>query len=198
MSAHSDKALKTMELMGTTADRWAVPEIRWVKEERMVPGYVTCPTCNGTKWVKYDAAGKALPVPKATGGFGCPRDTYYREARKEAGGGYHGNCKTCRNTNPRARAYGCSEGTIKGEVLALVMVGYPQWTAGVRFDSRFRGGMSCGLCNKTVLKSNLVPVEATGADGRVHGMWVGSDCAKKFLAVKPEKTDAGEKFYAAE
>ena len=64
------------------------------------------------------------------------------------------------------------------------MVGYPRFPAGTIFDSRFWGGLHCNLCNKLILKSNRVPVYATGDDGVTHGMFVGEDCARKFIDVK--------------
>lgn len=76
------------------------------------------------------------------------------------------------------------QGKVSGIVRTTVKVGYPQFPAGARFDSRFGGGMNCALCNKLILKSGRVPVHATGVDGVTHGMFVGEDCGKKFLDVK--------------
>lgn len=81
------------------------------------------------------------------------------------------------------------QGKIRGMVRANVMVGYPQFSPGTRFDSQFAAGQRCHLCNKLIMKSHRVPVQATGDDGRAHGMFVGEDCARKFLDVELKRDD---------
>ena len=65
-------------------------------------------------------------------------------------------------------------------------VGVVQWPKDdqgnnlVRFDSRFHHH-DCMVCGKPHIKSGLVPVMATDDENQWHGMWVGQDCAKKFM-----------------
>ena len=49
-----------------------------------------------------------------------------------------------------------------------------------KFDSRF-GHHDCMVCGKPHIKSGLVPVMAKDDEEEWHGMWVGQDCAKKFM-----------------
>lgn len=197
MSKHSDKALTTLAAMNTQPADWKRADIRWVEEERMVMGDVTCPTCFGARHVFFDDAKKVVPPPQTkdfppTESWHKDYDYYawekanreYREkAQKQSPHAWSaGNCPTCKCTNTRARMYGNCTGKVPGLVKRRMLVGYPVWPAGTKFDSRFNGGCSCGLCNKTVLKSGLVPCVGTGViDGVTHGMWVGDTCARKFL-----------------
>lgn len=179
MATHSDKALTTIACMGTTPADWQLTPIKWVMEEREIIGLVRCPTCNGDKWVRKDGD-KAIPRP--TGALELSE--YLRLARNEAvraGYGY-GNCPKCLYHSRKGWGW-MARGEVAGLVKATVPVGYPQFPEGVSFDSRFCGS-NCNLCNKSIMKSGRVPVHATGADGKVHGMFVGEDCALKFLAVK--------------
>lgn len=98
-------------------------------------------------------------------------------------------CERCRYIGP-GRKSGYSLGTVKGPVQRMVMVGRPKWPTGTVFNSRFHSGCNCGLCNKSINK--FVPVVAVDAAGQAHGMWVGEDCAKKFLSAV-EKTKAPTK-----
>ena len=61
-------------------------------------------------------------------------------------------------------------------------VAWPDNTDGTvaRLDSRF-SHHDCMVCGKPYIKSGLVPVIAEDDDGVWHRMWVGQDCAKKFL-----------------
>jgi uncharacterized protein with PIN domain len=181
VETHSDKALTTMQLMGTTWRAWVLTPIEWVEEEREVLGNVRCPDCRGNKLVKLDTDGKIVPMPDSD------RDsyawqTYMREAREQRGmARRYDGCPTCCVSR---RGYRVSIGTVKGLVRQRILVGYPQFPAGTVFDSRFaRSGSRCQLCNKAILKSGRVPVHAT-VNGTTHGMFVGEDCAKKFLGVK--------------
>lgn len=188
---HSDKALETLRQMGTQPGEWHLTPIEWVEEEREVPGDVRCPECDGGKWVVYDENGDAGTVPKLVTGTGDysariesqrARDDYQRQARRSSPGSHYGNCRRCRGTRP-GRFYNIPKGTVRGRVLAKVMVGYPIFPAGARFDSRFSdNGNCCELCDKLIQKSGRVPVNTDG--NPAHAMWVGEDCARKFLDVK--------------
>lgn len=185
MTKHSDKALTTLTQLGTTPDAWTLTEIDWVEEEREVPGLVRCPECDGSKWTRYDVDGKAIPVPALNS---HDRFEYTNAARRESranGGTLYGSCRRCRGTRGSMRGY--PTGKVAGLVMALVMVGYPRWPVGTAFGSRFARGMSCHLCGKTILKSGRVPVNTDGA--APQGMWVGEDCARKFLSVKIKRAD---------
>jgi len=184
-SSHSAKALSTLAIMGTEPSQWGITPIDWVEEEREVRGMVRCPTCHGQKYVRI-VDGQVIPPPPINS-----RDSfeYGNEARREAARTrqLHGNCPRC---GKHKRGWGMiPEGKIPGMVMAKVMVGYPRFPPGTRFDSRFPGGMRCNLCNKLVMKSRRVPVHATGGDGVTHGMFVGEDCARKFLDVKIKRDE---------
>lgn len=171
---HSDKAMKTLEAMGTTATDWKQADIRWVVEKRMMMRPVTCPTCDGERriYVMPDSEEEVVrPEGMLSWQFQIfARENKFRERR----------CQTC-----FSRKEGWSTGRVLGPKLVEVMVGYPVWPQGTRFDSRFRSAVTdrycCELCSKS-LKSYQVPCVGRGADGVAHGMWVGMDCAKKFLA----------------
>jgi len=191
MTKHSDKALTTISAMNTTPEQWKHTDILWKIEKRLVDGEVKCPTCLGGKVVLMDENGEVVKPPKAGDDYYAwlkAKSEYEHSAaaghRERTGyplDSFRGNCPTCKCHNSRARMYGYCTGKIPGLVEREVAVGYPQWPEGTRFDSRFGGGCSCALCNKTVVASNLVPVTGTGDDGVAHGMWIGADCAKKFL-----------------
>ncbi len=110
-------------------------------------------------------------------------------------------CPDCRGfgnvPDSKERCTRCGGGWAKKVtvmVKRMVHVGTPQWPVGTKFDARFNAGCHCHLCNKVVLKTGKVPVVGTGADGVVHGMWVGCDCAKKFLpGTQTVKTPDGKK-----
>lgn len=175
---HSDKALATLSLLGTAPSDWTLTEIEWREEERMVVGQVKCPECMGWRWVRYDDAGAPIACADERTRFDY-ENLARREARAAGFGGYYGNCKRCRGT--RGRMLGIPSGKVAGMVKAKVMVGYPKFPKGTRFESRFAGGGHCELCNKAIKASGRVPVNTTGENPR--GMWVGEDCARKFLAV---------------
>lgn len=97
------------------------------------------------------------------------------------------------------RCYGlraCTECENTGKVwrkkTITVQIGRPIWAAGARFTSRyFSGGCHCGLCNKAIRESGMVPVQAQDKAGGWHAMWVGEDCARKMLNVTPPKLQEG-------
>ena len=190
MTAHSDKGIETMARMGTVASDWRICDFRWVEEERYVACEVTCPTCSGDRAVVTHADGSPFPKP-AHPDYRIGVEAYkaqmevcseYRKALRLiiSDAWSRGNCPTC----IRRKKYNLCTGKAVGKMLAKVMVGYPIWEEGASFDSRFGGGCTCGLCGKTILKSNLVPVTARGANGKAHGLLVGSDCAKKIFSIK--------------
>lgn len=200
MATHSEKALATLTALNIPAEQWKLTEIKWVKEEREIPGQVRCPVCLGGKNVVINPDGTVVPPVVNTKKYGEEgyfegyeaEQQYDRAARKCAREGMYqfGNCPRCRG---KQRGYTVAFGTVKGIVKAKVMVGYPQWKGGeaTKFDSRFARGCACHLCNKTVLKSGRVPVEAQDAQGNWHGMWLGQDCAKKFLSVTVATAEKG-------
>ncbi len=180
---HSTKALDTLALMGTSPSQWHITPLEWIEEEREVDGLVRCPTCQGHKFVQIED-GRVVPPPRDD-----PNMDYHRAATAAARAANrpYGNCPTC--AQPK-RGWGMiPQGKVKGRVRALVKVGYPKFPPGTRFDSRFWGGLHCNLCNKLILKSNRVPVDATGEDGVTHGMFVGEDCARKFLGVRLKRDE---------
>ena len=182
---HSAKALATLALMHTAPSQWQLTPIEWIEEEREVPGLVTCPTCHGHKFVRIED-GRVIPPPPINS-----RESfaYSNDAHRDASKVHkpYGNCPTC---GKQKGGWGMiPQGKIKGVVRAKVMVGYPKFPPGTRFDSRFAGGLHCNLCNKLVMKSHRVPVHATGGDGVTHGMFVGEDCAQKFLDVKLKRDE---------
>ncbi len=63
-----------------------------------------------------------------------------------------------------------------------IRTGYAMWPEGTRFDSRF-AHHDCMVCGKPHIKSGLVPVMGKDItdEEHWHGMWVGQDCAKKFM-----------------
>ena len=184
-SPHSAKALATLAIMNTTPSQWQLTPIKWVEEEREVPGMVLCPICHGHKFVRI-VDGRVIPPPPPN----SPDSFEYRNAaRRDASKANktYGNCPTC---GKQKGGWGMiPQGKIKGMVRAKVQVGYPQFPVGTRFDSRFGDGLHCHLCNKLIMKSHRVPVHATGGDGVTHGMFVGEDCAQKFLDVKLKRAD---------
>ncbi len=184
-SPHNAKALATLSIMGTVPSQWRLTPIEWIEEEREVTGLIQCSTCLGGKFVRIED-GRVVPPPLTN----SSRDFDYRNAARRdslQAGKRYGNCPTCAVSK---RGWGLiPQGKVKGMVRAKVMVGYPKFPMGTQFDSRFFGGMHCNLCNKIILKSNRVPVHATGSDGVTHGMFVGEDCARKFLDVKLKRDE---------
>lgn len=197
---HSAKALQTLKLMGTEPDDWHLTPIKWVKETREVRGWVTCPDCHGTRWVLKDENGNLIPKPELVDLPAPPHgasddvwrarfeemdrrrevvNDWSRRARAQSPRADYGNCQRCIR---KQRGYYLPSGQVPGLVMAEVDVGYPQWPKGTEFTSRFGGQGNCDLCNKVIMQSGRVPVNTDGP--KPLGMWVGEDCAKKFLDVK--------------
>lgn len=185
LTAHSEKALKTFDMMNTKPADWGLTPIKWVQEMHSVPTKVKCSTCHGIGQAYFRADGQ-LWVNKVD-----YDKNYYGwndEQRRMRAEGKRDRCPTC----PPRRGHP-SYGT--GEVVEIrkrkVWVGYVQWEKGTKFDSRFAlhdrtNCRVCELCSKSIFgkMSGLVPVHGKGADGTIHGMWVGEDCARKFLGIK--------------
>jgi transposase-like protein len=160
--------------VNTAPGDWKQADIRWVEEERTVLRPVNCPKCHGDRHV-YTLQGGTEIVE-------MPAHFYDRQDKIRNEKLVRRACHKCVAT--RGRYQGYATGKVLGEVKAMVMVGYPVWPAGVAFDSRFRRTETqrycCELCSKSLM-SFQVPAVGKSADGRSHGMWVGTDCAKKFL-----------------
>ena len=175
---HSDKALKTLALLGTVPSDWKQTDIRWVDEVREVVREATCPVCYGARRVAVDPETKQPHVIPAE----IASNFYRRESFLRAQKTTYISCENCVAKFGRHRGY--STGKVPALVKVTVYVGYPIWPEGTKFDSRFRSSETnrycCQLCSKS-LKSYQVPVVGRDSDGQVHGMWVGTDCAKKFL-----------------
>lgn len=60
-TTHSDKALKTLELLGTEGKDWLHPAVEWKLEKVKVVGRVTCPDCQGEGKAFYTQEQAALP-----------------------------------------------------------------------------------------------------------------------------------------
>jgi hypothetical protein len=111
--------------------------------------------------------------------FPCPKC----DAGKAEG---YSTVKRKQTMNKRKVGFDADVGTIGKWSKTPMTVGVVQWPkddAGnnlVRFDSRF-GHHDCMVCGKPHIKSGLVPVMAKDDEKDWHGMWVGQDCAKKFM-----------------
>jgi hypothetical protein len=185
MATLSDKVQVTVTAMGLDLSTMKVTDFRTVREERMVMSEVRCPTCKGNKFVTRNEAGEVMR-------FDNINSVEAREARfamKRRGD--EGYCRTC--SNPR-KQQGYPQGVVKKMVTKMVTVHYPIWPVGTKFDSRF-DHHDCGACGKNGIVTGTVPMVGTDANGTVHGMYVGQDCAGKFFEtakdmVKQMKKDA--------
>lgn len=154
--AHSQKGLETMAEMNTSPKDWELTPIRYEESVVMEMRRVTCPKCNGTEMFKDGE--KYVP---------------------------------CDNCDLIDGSKFTRSGMVKQLVPTKVTYAIPEWLPDVEFDSRFNlhaygdsgGTWHCQLCNKKIKSSGMVPVQAKSPDGKSHGMWVGSDCAKKFFAL---------------
>lgn len=197
MTTHSDKAKETLRLLDCASSTWRFVEYRWVKEEREVLEEQQCPTCKGDR-----AVIPGTPIP-AYPDYLNDKGSVYKE-KLEAYTAYNakireivpncwaaGNCPTCIR-----KKFRCT-GRALVKVKRIVTVGYPIWPQGTRFDSRFQGGCTCGLCGKTVLKSRLVPLLAEDSKGVTHAIFAGIDCTQKILGLnfklkKDQQIELGE------
>lgn len=204
--SHSDKGLKTLTLMGTTPDDWGLTPIKWVWEKRLHPVKVRCKSCGGhgnttvltaTDEPLHEVALKKFPRRDPSDPDYYKRSEWERDQRAK-GLAKYAVCPTCET--PRSKWKGTGFVIEYHEI--DVLVGYPIWPKGVQFDSRFHNGRYyrlgsitakdkevhsvCELCSKSItgVWSSLVPVNARGKDGKLHGMYVGEDCARKFLGLQ--------------
>lgn len=201
---HSDKGINTLKAMNTLPENWKLCPIKWVVEKRWVMVEGQCPTCGGHRFVPR-VDGKVVNWTSHT-----EKETKAEYAAVQAAQLVWNNLLESQNTRAvlhnawsigdcpdclrKNSPYGYRRGKAMVPQLCDVTVGYPQWPAGTKFDSRFGGSTesghwSCALCSKEIIKSNLTPVIGQGPDGKWHGMWVGCDCAKKFFQVKPIKAN---------
>lgn len=190
---HSDKALKTLTLMGTVPEEWAHVPIKYVLEDQMWPEAARCPDCvHGEAWLTPKGEPHNF-FKHCKGGL----SGFEKQAQIEKYSLTKGKCPTC----PTSRN---SPWRGTGEVIKYKMrkvwVGYVQWVEGTLFDSRFEDALYntnrtstrvrhiCGLCSKSILDPfGIIPVHGKDSAGRIHGMWIGRDCGRKFLGVKDFK-----------
>ncbi len=181
---HSEKALETLSLLGLTPADCGLMPIKWVREWRMIPTKVDCPMCYGRGTVKVEADGKTPAVNP----FSYEKDWAKQHARQnEINALEYGRCPTCPQARSRMNGpYRGNRGTgfVIKPVKRQVMIGYLQMAEGSKWDSRFSDGLHCHLCNKLILKSGRVPVHGKSANGEVHNLWVGEDCATRFGGVE--------------
>ena len=170
----SDKVQRTLREMECDGSAWSVPPTDIVNETRLVPTKVRCPVCQGDQYVVKNEAGVVV-YPKAADDWADPNSPELRRLRflmRQRGD--TGECARCMTRSGRTT----------GEAVEMrervVPVTYIRWPAGTLFDSRFLDG--CEACGKRNVE-NVVPLVAYDAAGRPHGMWVGVDCAKKFLGL---------------
>ena len=86
---------------------------------------------------------------------------------------------------PNSRGHGLmiGEDCIGQWVPEVVITGKVEWPEDSDYNSRF-SHLDCQVCGKNWIKSGLVPVIGQGDDGVWNRMWVGQDCAKRFLGFK--------------
>lgn len=188
---HSIKALETLRQMNTVPENWGLVEIIWKKELRKVRTKVRCPECFGTGRATYEGNGDGSLANESDLLKSVGYQHLKAEQLKKDRNLKTRNCKCCpvvQKTVSWGANYIKGTGEIYEMVERKVKVGYPQFAADTKFDSRFqysdgRSFHHCALCSKGINQSGRVPVTGKGADGIIHGMWVGEDCAKKFLGV---------------
>jgi hypothetical protein len=202
-TANSEKGLKTLEMMGVDPETVTMVFIKQVKELHDVTGNWRCDTCSGCGYMRvpkklaeeagvpindtirnynydvYDLDGYDLGKVNYAGEYTWDNTVYVRCASECQ------KMKRVRGFAAHAEVYAHHE-TREIEVT----VGYPQWTQGVKMDSRFRHGKSvhvqCQLCAKAIPSGNLCPVEGRDSDLQPHGLYIGLDCAKKFTGYNVE------------
>jgi len=202
---HSEKGLETLTAMGTKSEDWGLAEIEWEKRVLPTEVWTGCPVCEGDGRVGI-LNGKTVPRWEAWNNgasktiktcTNCPRVSWTHKGR---------SWRT-KDMDPSRRSMDNHHGDatnlsreMNGLVLAILpverQVGIVQWAKGTKFDSRFArrygattGHRECELCAKAVPSGRFVPVTGKGADGVIHGAWVGEDCARKFFGVKSFKKE---------
>lgn len=184
MENHSEKGLKTLEMMGTNPDNWGLVQIKWVQEYRMMPVKVDCPTCQRTGQAHFEKDGK-LAVNK----IDYEKDYYgWQDRARQMRSLPRGKCPEC----PSMRKYPMyGTGQIEKMKNMKVWIGYPQWEKGTQFKSRFNHDADrCQLCNKLIKESGFVAVQGKDKEDNNLGMYVGEDCARKFFGIAKWKKDS--------
>jgi len=196
---HSDKGLDTLTGMKTVPSDWGLAAIKWELRRVVEEVWVLCPLCAGGGQIGT-VKGKTVPSHEAWNGGDaearksirtctqCPKFRFTRKGREwfrenedtkiweGTGGGHHGAA--------HSNNYSFMNGLISEFKPIMKEVGVVQWAVGTKFDSRFGGGHHCSLCAKDIPSGQFAPVTGKGADGVIHGMWVGMDCARKFFGIK--------------
>lgn len=205
-SLHGRRALETFRQVGTEPTDWFHPAVNWVQEERLMMVPVDCPDCQGEKFVRHGPDGAVVPMPEKAH-YGQPgyyeaskaRSDYHAAARAEttsaerlSSWSSRGNCSRC-----LGRKHGelRSTGVVLGLRMRTIWIGYVVWPDGATIQNRFglrgtRSDAQCALCGKGIPSGILVPL-AHDRGGINLGMWVGADCAKKFVRVAELKPDQG-------
>lgn len=215
-SAHSQKGLETLKQMAVDPETVGHVHVIYVKEQRPVTKHWQCAVCDGRGFAPMplkDAKGRAEPTPEQAaklrhvGGYvkvydakckavgdcwqipeakrklvRCPRECELREVVAIR----------------RNRVFRETEYQVYETRDVIFTVGYPQWSKGVRHDSRFNEVRSehyqCELCAKAIPSGRRCPIEGKDAKGKPHGLMVGEDCAKKFTGTvfQGEKVDRNQ------
>lgn len=198
---HSEKGLGTLTAMRTAPADWGLAAIKWELRRMLEEVWVLCPLCKGTgrigtvngKTVDGCTAWNSQASKTIRTCTKCPQVHFTRKGRewyrkdddgvwRGNGGGHHGDASSANN-------YSFMNGLVLDSVTVERKVGIVQWAVGTKFDSRFGSGCNCALCSKTIPSGQFAPVTGKGADGVIHGMWVGMDCARKFFGIKNFKKD---------
>lgn len=192
---HSAKGLDTFSEMGTKPADWGLAQIKWEKRVLDTEVWVLCDTCAGAGMVGT-LKGKTVPQHEAWNGGAiatlracptCPRVRWTRQGRtyyaKDAKV-YLEDGRTGHHGSPERRSTHEMNGLVEATLPLEREVGVVQWAKDTLFDSRFTEWSHCQLCAKDIPSHRFVPVTGKGEDGRIHGMWVGEDCARKFLGIK--------------
>ncbi len=193
---HSDKGLDTLTGMKTVPSDWGLAAIKWEMRRVVEEVWVLCPLCQGDGRIGT-LKGKVVNGCEAWNGGArdtiktctkCPQVRFTRKGRQwfrenedtkvweGTGGGHHGAA--------HSNNYSFMNGLVEEFKPIMKEVGVVQWAIGTKFDSRFGGGHHCSLCSKDIPSGQFAPVTGKGADGVIHGMWVGMDCARKFFGIK--------------
>lgn len=188
MENHSEKGLKTLEMLNTKPEDWGLVQIKWIKEDRMMPVKVRCETCFGTGEATFENGKLALNKVDSKKDYDKWQVRAQELHRLRYIPGGKGKCPTC----PAMRKHP-SYGT--GEVTKFkkmkVWIGYPQWEEKTMFWSRFNHDADrCQLCNKLIKESGFVAVQGKDKEDNNLGMYVGEDCARKFFGIAKWKKDS--------
>lgn len=205
-SAHSLKGLETLRKMNTAPSDWGLTPIKWEKKLVKTKAWVRCGKCRGEGYYKAhpklgilnDSDSRLYGLTKDSKDevcTDCPRVGFTKKGRDYAAkphgessyymySGHHGSVWHKDNR------YSFMNGLVVAEVEVEREVGTVLWAKGTKFDSRFGGGADvCQLCSKVIPSGRVVPLNGKEADGTIHGIWAGEDCARKFFGVKAFKPE---------